>query len=180
MTQLILRFSAIALVALVSVVILPGISSAQYSIPYSVLGNGGGEASDSSYNVNGTVGQPAIGAVSDSSYTNGVGFWYLQNYLLTGIQSKPDKVPTNFQLYQNYPNPFNPSTIISYQLAKKSQVTLTIYDILGRRVATLVNQNENAGSYDVRFDGSALASGVYFYRLEAGSYSQIKKLMLLK
>lgn len=83
-------------------------------------------------------------------------------------------------LSQNYPNPFNPTTVINYQLPVSGKVTLKVYDLLGRELATLVNDRENAGSYSVKFDGSRLASGIYFYRLQAGSFSQTKKLMLVK
>jgi len=81
---------------------------------------------------------------------------------------------------QNYPNPFNPSTKISYQIPTKNLVTLKVYDILGREVATLVNAQQNAGQYVATFDGSRLASGVYFYRIQAGTYINTKKLLLLK
>ncbi len=123
----------------------------------------------------------AIGDTNLYAGTIGGGVWRRPlSQMVTGIEGHSDNVVQTFRLNQNYPNPFNPSTIISYLLAKKSHVTLTIYDVLGRRVATLVNQNENAGSYDVRFDGSALTSGVYFYRLQAAAYSQTRKLLLLK
>ena len=85
-----------------------------------------------------------------------------------------------YQLNQNYPNPFNPSTVISYQLPTAGFVTLNIYDVLGREVRTLVNQREHAGNYSVTFDAHHLPSGVYFYRLQAGTYTQTKKLLLLK
>lgn len=100
---------------------------------------------------------------------------------ITGISNGTiPAVPSDFRLFQNYPNPFNPSTIISYQLPVNSHVTLSIYDILGKEVATLVDGKENAGSYAVRFNGSYLASGVYFYRLQAENYSQTRKLVLVK
>ena len=91
-------------------------------------------------------------------------------------------LPTKFELYQNYPNPFNPSTIIKYDLPKQSKVVLKIYDILGHQVATLVNKEQQAGVYKVQLaaDKYKLASGVYIYSLEAGKYSSIKKLILLK
>ncbi len=90
------------------------------------------------------------------------------------------EVPEAFRLFQNYPNPFNPTTAIGYQLSANSYVTLKVYDILGRRVATLVNKRQNPGSYAVRFDGSRLAGGVYFYRLMVGSLVKVKKLVLIK
>jgi hypothetical protein len=86
---------------------------------------------------------------------------------VTGISaSKPD-VPTGFSLSQNYPNPFNPTTVINYQLPANSFVTLKVYDILGREVATLVNEMQSEGEYSTKFDGSKFSSGVYLYRLEA-------------
>jgi hypothetical protein len=88
--------------------------------------------------------------------------------------------PSRFALEQNYPNPFNPSTGIRYQVAAVSDVRLEVFDMLGRKVATLVNMRQGAGQYTVRFDGAALSSGVYFYTLRAGSFSETRKMMLVK
>jgi hypothetical protein len=85
-----------------------------------------------------------------------------------------------FVLDQNYPNPFNPSTIIKYELPKESFVTIKLYDLLGREIKTLVNEDKPAGSYSFTFNGSDLSSGVYFYRMQAGDFLQTKKLILLK
>jgi len=89
-------------------------------------------------------------------------------------------LPDDFALYQNYPNPFNPSTVISWQLAVGSQVSLKVYDVLGNEVATLVNEEKAAGKYQVKFDGSKLTSGVYFYKLSAGAFTDTKKFILMK
>jgi hypothetical protein len=91
-----------------------------------------------------------------------------------------DDTPLRFNLEQNYPNPFNPSTTIKYALPRASQVNLSVYDILGREVSVLVNDRRDAGVYEVKFDGSNLASGVYFYRLQAGTYVETKKLLLVR
>jgi hypothetical protein len=91
-----------------------------------------------------------------------------------------DAVPAVFALNQNYPNPFNPSTIINYQLAIDNYTTLKVYNLIGKEVATLVNGNQSAGSHQVTFDGSALTSGVYFYKLQSGSNVEVKKLTLVK
>ncbi|MDY0080184.1 MAG: two-component regulator propeller domain-containing protein [Ignavibacteriaceae bacterium] len=91
-----------------------------------------------------------------------------------------NNLPDKFALSQNYPNPFNPSTVINYQLPVNSYVTLKVFDIIGNEVATLVNQEKPAGSYEVTFDASNLTSGVYFYELYAGDFRSIKKLMLVK
>jgi hypothetical protein len=88
--------------------------------------------------------------------------------------------PLVFSLSQNYPNPFNPSTMINYQIPMNSEVSLKIYDILGKEVSTLVNEKKDAGFYEIKFDGSQFASGVYIYRMIAGDFIQTKKLMLLK
>ncbi len=88
--------------------------------------------------------------------------------------------PTTFELAQNYPNPFNPATTINYQLPTNTLVTLKVYDVIGREVATLVNARQEAGRYTVNFNASTLASGVYFYRLQAGSFVETKKMMLVK
>lgn len=90
------------------------------------------------------------------------------------------QTPNAFGLSQNYPNPFNPTTTIRYGLPSRSHVTLTVFNTLGQQVATLVNESEEAGYHDVRFDGSGLASGMYFYRLQAGSFVQTKELLLLR
>ena len=81
---------------------------------------------------------------------------------------------------QNYPNPFNPTTIIRYEIPKKAQVTLQVYNVLGELVRTLVNEVEQPGYYEVGFNASGLASGVYFYRIEAGKYSRAVKMLFLK
>ena len=85
-----------------------------------------------------------------------------------------------FALENNYPDPFNPSTTIGYRLPVRSQVTLMIYDMLGRPVATLVNNQQNAGTYSITFNADRLASGSYFYRLQAASFTETKKLTVIK
>ncbi|MFZ1080918.1 MAG: FG-GAP-like repeat-containing protein [Candidatus Kryptoniota bacterium] len=89
-------------------------------------------------------------------------------------------VPSGFELYQNYPNPFNPTTSISYQLSAISHVELKVYDLLGREVATLVDAKQDAGTYVVQLDGAKLSSGVYFYVLNAGEKSCVKKMLMVK
>ena len=88
--------------------------------------------------------------------------------------------PATFSLSQNYPNPFNPSTMITYQTAKTGQVRLSVYDILGREVATLVNSVQPQGLHEVRFDGGALSSGVYIYRLQTPEFVQQRKMVFQK
>jgi len=92
----------------------------------------------------------------------------------------PGATPSAFSLEQNYPNPFNPVTTIRFSLARTVDVNLAVYDVLGRRVTLLVNERKNAGVHEVNFDASRLSSGVYFYRLQAGDFTQSKKLVVLK
>lgn len=101
----------------------------------------------------------------------------------TGVEEKPTAIiPTDFQLAQNYPNPFNPSTVISYQLPAAGHVSLKVYDVLGNEVATLVNEFQQAGNYNSTFNTNSakLSSGVYFYKLQSGSFVQTKKMILMK
>jgi hypothetical protein len=108
------------------------------------------------------------------------------NFLKTKELSQPttevslSQCLIEMSLFQNYPNPFNPSTEIGYGVPGTEYVTLKVYDLLGREVATLVNERKAPGSYSVSFDASGLASGVYFYRLEAGNFMQTKKLIVLR
>ena len=108
------------------------------------------------------------------------GIWILKNDLITGLNENNPNIINDYELYQNYPNPFNPITIISYQLPERSQVILKVFDILGREVATLVNEEKAAGNYEVRFDASNLSSGIYFYSISAGDFHQTKKMILLR
>jgi hypothetical protein len=100
----------------------------------------------------------------------------------TGIETGDSKNLTRFKLYDNYPNPFNPSTVISYQLAVGSQITLKVFDVLGNEVATLINEEKAAGDYKFRLDATkySLSSGIYFYRLQSGKFTETKKLVLIK
>jgi hypothetical protein len=99
---------------------------------------------------------------------------------LSGIGEIRMNIPESPSLRQNFPNPFNPTTKVSFVISHSSFVTLKVYDVLGREVATLVNGKKEAGRHEVEFDGSNLQSGVYFYRLQAEQYSSTKKFILLK
>ncbi len=99
---------------------------------------------------------------------------------ITGINEENTKLPTLYVLHQNYPNPFNPSTTITYQLPIKSFVTISVFNMLGEKIATLINELQEAGIKTVQFDTGKLSSGMYFYRLNVGMYSDTKKMVLLK
>jgi hypothetical protein len=98
----------------------------------------------------------------------------------TGIEEEDDIIPDNFYLSQNYPNPFIIRTKISFTLPKASRVSLKVYDISGRLVTTLADGIQNAGTYEVTFDGSGFSSGVYIYRLQASEFTETKKMVLIR
>jgi hypothetical protein len=100
---------------------------------------------------------------------------------VTGVDGSGSQgFPLTFELLQNYPNPFNPTTVLSWQVPVVSNVKLAVYDILGREVATIVNEVRSPGSYKVTWNAAGLASGVYLYRLTAGSFTETKKMILLR
>jgi hypothetical protein len=120
---------------------------------------------------------PAVG-----KFRSEVAKWILFLYrgqIVTGID-KERQLPNNSQLLQNYPNPFNPTTTIEFSIPKTTYVSLKIYDVLGREIATLASERMNAGTYMKTWNASNIPSGVYFYRLNAGQFVETKKLMLLK
>ena len=131
-----------------------------------------------------SVGDPAdnngIGATPSGVLRSGR--YYTQTYAPAVILTARDGIsnPGEFRLHQNYPNPFNPNTSIRFAIGVSSPVTLKVYDVLGRELANLVNEKMNAGSYTVDWDGSGFASGMYIYRLVAGSLVDTKKMMLMK
>jgi ligand-binding sensor domain-containing protein len=100
--------------------------------------------------------------------------------MITSVERLSTELPTHFSLDQNFPNPFNPGTVISYSLPTASNVKITIYNTIGQTVQTLENGFKNAGNYSVNFNTVILPSGIYIYRIEAGQFSQIKKMILLK
>ncbi|MBK9332989.1 MAG: T9SS type A sorting domain-containing protein [Ignavibacteria bacterium] len=97
-----------------------------------------------------------------------------------GIQPMNTNVPSSFNLYQNFPNPFNPATSIKFDIAKKGNVKLVVFDILGRELSTLIKESLNPGTYQVSFDGNNLSSGVYFYKLSTDSFTEIKRMIMAK
>jgi hypothetical protein len=108
--------------------------------------------------------------------------WGIQinNQTIVGVEEVVAELPSTYELAQNYPNPFNPSTTIQFSIPTAGVVRLVLYDILGRQVATLLDEEKAPGTYKVDFNGSQFASGTYFYRLQAGTFSDTKKLLLLK
>jgi len=96
------------------------------------------------------------------------------------IVNSDEKQPTNFHLSQNYPNPFNPSTVIRYQIPKDEMVKVSVYNLAGHLIETLVSERQTAGNYQVRWNAERYASGIYFYEIQAGTFKAVKRAILLK
>ncbi len=120
-----------------------------------------------------------INSISKLIYTAQTAQVFYNTNLVTDV-NEISPIPFRFELFQNYPNPFNSTTIIKYSISVKTNVELKVFDILGREINTLVNEEKEAGSYKLKFNGSNLSSGIYFYRLKAGDFLQTKKLLYLK
>lgn len=124
--------------------------------------------------------------INSSSSLPGYGSWntttayYNPGSISTNVEVLSNKLPLDFKLNQNFPNPFNPTTNISYQITGSVNVKLIVYNVLGKEIRTLVNKRQDAGIYQVEFNAADLPSGEYFYRLEAGNYSESKKLIIMK
>ena len=132
----------------------------------------------------GIPGNTRVWSLSVSSYDifagTDKGVWRLPlSEIITTVKNKTE-LSKNFTLEQNYPNPFNPTTVIRYQLPENGRVTLKIYDLLGREINTLVNEEKIPGNYTVQFDGSKLSSGVYFYQIQTEKFRSVKKMLLIK
>jgi len=127
-----------------------------------------------------TFGTPNVYLIGEFVIENGGQFRVLDS-VVVGIETLDHPaLPTEFALYQNHPNPFNPATKIKYSVPQSTNIIIKVYDILGNKIETLVNEEKAAGSYEVTFDGSELTSGIYFYKLQAGSFVETKKMVLLR
>jgi len=153
----------------------------QSKIPWSGQSSGFAVSNTVSLKAISSAGQMAVGVTLNSGLTIESGFLAdtsLRQLILAVHDEKG--LPLAYALEQNYPNPFNPVTSIQYSVVTSQYVTLQIYDILGKEVQTLVNEEKPVGTYTVKWDGGGYPSGVYFYRIHAGNFVQSKKLLLMK
>jgi hypothetical protein len=154
---------------------------AQYQLKGWVFGSGGGVASNESYTMMSTQGQPLIGVSQNDSFRVQSGFWaQIALSPATSVDQRDDSLPYQFRLDQNYPNPFNPVTQIRFSIPEENRVRLVVYDLLGRKVADLINEDIQPGEYTVSFEAGNLPSGIYIYRLQSGSYVNQNRMILLK
>jgi hypothetical protein len=115
--------------------------------------------------------------------TGGAGSWSANRDFITTCPTglgEPGKTPDSYALFQNYPNPFNPVTKIKFDILLSGYTTIKVYDVLGKEVANLINHEIEVGRYEISFDAAGLASGIYYYKLESGEYTSVKKMVLLK
>ncbi len=164
--------------SLLLVIFVATSAAADYVIEESVVASGGGAGAGGSYSLLGTVGQPVIGTALSATNTAEIGFWYQPGWILTGI-TDPDG-PLAFRMNQNAPNPFNPVTTLSYSVAARTHVTISVYNVSGRLVKTLVDESKEAGRFETVLDARGLTSGVYFARMTAGDFVETTKMVLLK
>jgi len=177
-----------ALMVLFALRLMPSAETlTQYSIPRSVIANGGSTGANTSFRLVGTVGQAATGPSSNSNFSLYAGFWSQVDGTPVAVEDGPDELPGSFKLDQNFPNPFNPSTTIRFALPAESFVRLEIFNIIGQRVRVLLNADAplSAGWHDVQWNGlddasRPAASGIYFYRLHAAKFVETKRMILMK
>jgi len=169
--------------ALLILFMIPLIGSSQNSrVDWWVLDMGSASSAAAGAKLQSAVGQNFVGLARQGNTVVTGGFLadtIFRSVVVSVAENKED-VPLTYGLKQNYPNPFNPTTIIRYQLPLQSYVTLKVFDILGRDVATLLNEVKQPGTYTVQWHASGVASGVYFCRLQAGQFSAMKKMVLLR
>ena len=154
-------------------------SSGQYQIKMGVVGGGGGVTEGSGFGMLSTIGQTFIGQTESAGSHMFVGMWH-QYGIVTSVKMIEDAIPLEYRLEQNYPNPFNPSTTIRFSIPERLHVRLSVYDLLGREVTMLIDEEMERGWYSVVYDAVGLASGVYLYRIQADSFVLTKRFILLK
>ncbi len=181
--------SYLALVLIISAAFSSVISSdvsaqSPYKVKTAVISSAGSPASGAGVKINSTFGQPSpIGIGTDTGTALYGGFWKSGWLSIITDSEVPDAVRN--ELFQNYPNPFNPTTTIKYSISQASSVQLVVYNVAGQRIRTLVNETKPAGTYAEVWDGKndggrSVATGIYFYRLKAGGFSETRRMLLVK
>ena len=174
-------FAALALIAGMGV---QQAFATDFMLVNSVVGGGGGTVTGGGKLLVGTAGQFAVGTVSGAEFSMLSGAGHdVHGILWTEVGDDFEQissVPRQFTLEQNFPNPFNPTTTIRFALSERAMADLSVYNILGQAVKTLVSGDLDPGEYDVTLDATDLPTGVYFYRLTAGTFAQSRKLVILK
>jgi len=155
-------------------------ANAQFQVQRSVVGNGGDAAVNGTYRLSGTAGQPVVGNAGNATQIQKAGFWAPFGLTVTGIERLSGTLPLEFRLEQNHPNPFNPATRIGFEVKEPCRVILKVYNMLGREMKTVVDEPYLPGQYEIRFRASGLASGIYFYRIQMGDFSAVRKMAVVE
>ncbi len=157
----------------------PGAQAQQFTLVKDVVANGGSAMTSSQFSVVGTVGQPTIGLISNSTNTAHIGFWYLPTGTLSVDEKEIVRTGGNV-LEQNFPNPFKESTTIRFNLVKRSDVTLKVYNTAGQEMATIAAGEYESGQHEVTLNSSEIPSGVYVYQLQVGKNVLQRQMLLVR
>ena len=154
---------------------------AQYEVKHKVQANGAAKQTDGSYQLRGTLGQSSVGRAVNGGYDANIGFWYIFLFdVATGVEGDNSNLPKVYRLDQNRPNPFNPVTQIPFALPEPAHVRIQIFNLSGRLVSVLIDKSLPPGEHVVSLTPERMASGIYFYKLEAGTFTQSRRMVLLK
>lgn len=163
--------------SLMVLAVLLSTASAQHRVDRYVFGLGGTEMKSANNHIIGTLGQTLIGVTKNTAHTNNIGFWYSVESVPVGIAPEA-AIAVDMQLGQNYPNPVADQTVIPFTLAEGGTVRLTVMNVLGMEIRSVVDRFMEPGSYRVQIDARNLPGGYYFYRLEQGSQAIMKSLII--
>lgn len=151
-----------------------------YQTERQVVAGAGQSSASGNHQLGGTLGQPSPGRMGSGSYTLELGFWTTRSADATAVGDGPPAAIQRYRLHQNHPNPFNPTTTIRFALPAAGRTRLSLYDPRGRHVRTVLDRDLEAGEHELVLDARGLASGVYWYRLESGSFTATRRMALVE
>jgi len=155
-------------------------SSENYVIKNAVFSGAGSRSQSDSYILTDAIGQPLpVGQFTSDNYSLSTGFFY-NSETATDIDDEEPLIPKQFKLENNFPNPFNPTTTIEYSIPEDSDVTISIYDLNGQLIQSLVDDNKTAGVHKTIWNATNISSGIYFYKIRADHFTAVKKCILIK
>jgi len=166
----------------IAVLLLAAVPGLAQTVAQSVAGNGGGLAANAGYTLASTAGQAVIGPSAAAGYRSGAGFWYQSGAVYAGITGPPPatETPLRFQLAQNHPNPFWQTTSISFSVPRPCRVSIVLYDVRGREVLTVADEELAPGHYARLLSGDVLADGVYYCRMQSYNFVMTRKIVFLE
>ena len=174
-----MKKSSLALLVLMTTLLLPHIAGSDVELRRSVVGNGGNRLGSGDHILSCTLGQAVIG-LAGPTYINEMGFWYQYESIYSGMESLESVVAHKYWFGENRPNPFNLSTMLRFSIGKRCRVRIRLYDVNGREVRTVVDEDLDPGTHNRVLDGAGLSSGVYFCSMQADRFEATRKFVLLK